>query len=125
MQVKITFPGEFPTLNQIIEENKSHFAIYAKNKATFTGIVAWGCKKHPRPPALEKPVEVHFKWYRKNRRFDPDNIAAGQKYILDGLVEGKVLENDGWKQIKELHHTFEVDKKNPRVVVTLTEVEDD
>ncbi len=123
MQVELTFEGEFPTLNEIIDASKSHFAAYMDAKEVYTNIVITECIKYPRPPLLTKPIKAHFLWYRENRRFDPDNVAAGQKYIFDGLVKGRVLKGDGWKHIKSISHAFKVDKHNPRVEVTLTEVE--
>jgi hypothetical protein len=32
------------------------------------------------------------------------------------------LENDGWKQVKSIYHKFEIDKGDPRVEVTITEM---
>lgn len=125
MQVELTFEGEFPTLNEVIDMSKSHFGAYKDSKEVYTNAVITECIKYPRPPQFTEPVDVHFLWYRSSRRSDPDNIAAGQKFILDGLVKGGVLKNDGWKQVKSISHDFEVDKHNPRVVVTLTEVESD
>ena len=47
---------------------------------------------------------------------------TGQKFIIDGLVKAGVLKNDGWAQIGDLNHSFEVDKENPRIEVILEEI---
>jgi len=47
---------------------------------------------------------------------------AGQKFILDGLVQAGVLSNDGWKQIGKVTHDFKIDRQNPRVEVELKEI---
>ena len=61
----------------------------------------------------------HFTWYCKNRKKDPSNISYAVKFIFDGLEMAGVIENDGWKQISGITHKFEVDKKNPRVVIDI------
>jgi hypothetical protein len=50
---------------------------------------------------------------------DPDNIAAGKKFLLDGLQAAGVISGDGWKQIASLEDRFVVDKENPGVEVLL------
>ena len=55
---------------------------------------------------------------------DKDNIAGGIKFLLDGLQEAQVIKNDGWKEIGNIFHFFEVDKDNPRIELFLTEVEE-
>lgn len=116
--VKITIVGELPTMNEIISMSKRHHMAYSSEKKKFTEIVAWHCK---RLPEVVGPVTVVCTWYRKNRRSDPDNVAAGLKFALDGLVLGGVLKNDGWSDIGDITHRFRVDKANPRVEVELVE----
>lgn len=113
-----TIDGELPGLNEIIDAAKASTQKYARIKRECHWMVAAGARGI-------KPVErvdVAVTWYCKNRRKDKDNIAAGIKYILDGLQECGVLENDGWKQINDITHKFAVDELNPRVEVELTEV---
>ena len=116
--MKIVIPGEFPTMNEIIEASKRHWASYSSMKRTYTSLVALYARKLPK---VEK-ADITITWVCKNRRQDPDNITAGTKFLMDGLVEAGVLENDGWKQIGDITHRFEVDKANPRVEIELSEV---
>ena len=118
--MKITIGGELPDLNTIIDKSKKHWAAYSKMKKTHTNRVAWVAKSELEPM---KKIDLHFKWYCKNRRKDKDNIIVGQKFIIDGLVEAGILENDGWKQIGDIKHSFEVDKEEPRVEVEIKEVD--
>lgn len=69
-----------------------------------------------------KRIDLDITWYCKNKRKDKDNIAAGIKFILDGLVKAGTIENDGWKQVNNFSHSFKVDKDNPRVEVEIKEV---
>lgn len=49
---------------------------------------------------------------------------AGQKFIFDALQEIGFIKNDGWKQIRNVTHMFEVDKNNPRIEIEITEVKE-
>lgn len=117
-----TVPGKFTTLNELIDMSKRHWAEYAKVKQTTTNAVAWAAKEAG-IPQLER-VELHLTWYWPDRRTDQDNIAAGIKFVLDGLVAAGVLANDGWREVAGFSHSFEVDKENPRVEVKLIETEE-
>lgn len=111
-----TISGELPDMNQIIKASKSHYVVYSKMKKKYTQLVKESAKDLP---AIES-ADFLIQWYCKNKRKDPDNITAGQKFILDGLVEVGVLKNDGWKQVGEIRHRFRVDKDNPRIEVILS-----
>lgn len=71
------------------------------------------------PKVTTYPIYIHFHWFAKNRKKDPDNISSAKKFILDGLQEAGIIENDGWNQIAGFSDDFTVDKKNPRVVVEI------
>jgi Holliday junction resolvase RusA-like endonuclease len=118
MTDKIVIPGELPDMNTIVEYSKQHWAKYSEMKREHTEKVAWIAKTELEP--MQK-VDLYFIWYCRNRRKDKDNIIVGQKYIIDGLVEAGILANDGWKQIGNIAHEFEVDKDNPRVEVEISE----
>ena len=118
---KLVIPGELPTLNEMIDEAKTHWSNYSEQKKDHTSIVAWEAIKCKLPyiPA----VKLEITYIRRDRSYDPDNIAAAKKYILDGLVEAGVLENDGWKQIKGWAEDWDVDKDNPRIEVVLINIQ--
>lgn len=113
-----TIDGELPGLNEIIDAAKASTQKYARIKRECHWMVAAGARRIK--PV--KRVDIAVTWYCKNKRKDKDNIAAGIKYILDGLQECGVLENDGWKQISDITHKFVEDKQHPRIEVELTEV---
>jgi hypothetical protein len=58
-------------------------------------------------------------WHCKDKRKDKDNISAGKKFILDGLVEAGILKSDGFNYIASFHDTFFVDSQNPRIEITI------
>ena len=121
MIVEFSIPGEFPGLNEIIDAAKSHFGAYATMKETYTDAVCWMAKRAPR---LTRPIEATITWYAKDKRRDPDNVMAGQKFIFDGLVKSGIIPNDTWRYVKGITHRFEIDRKNPRIEVRVEEYEE-
>ena len=118
MKNKLILNFELPTLNQIINESKQHWAKYSTPKKKFTELVRLEAIRQGLE-IKEYPANFIFSWYRKNKRTDKDNIIVGQKYILDGLVLAELLPNDGWEFVGNLIHHFQVDKDNPRVEVEI------
>ena len=117
--MKLEIPGRLPGLNEIIAAAKEHFGSYANMKDEYTASIAWLAKKLPN---FEK-VALIITWYEPNSRRDPDNIMAGQKFILDGMVAAGTIPNDSQKHIKGIVHRFRVDKRNPRVEVEIVDIE--
>lgn len=73
---------------------------------------------------IKKPVYMVYDWYEPNKRRDLDNISSfGRKVIQDALVETKVLANDSWRDIVGFQDNFYIDTGNPRIEVTIKEVE--
>lgn len=105
---ELIIPGRLPGMNEIIKAARTNKYQAAKQKKTFTELVFWQTK-YPQP--VKTPVSILCVWYEKNKRRDPDNISAGIKFILDGLVHAKILQNDGWDQIKRIEHRFKVSER--------------
>lgn len=69
---------------------------------------------------IERPVYIQYTFYEPNKRRDKDNIAGfAHKVIQDALVACRVLDDDGWNNISGFSDDFHVDKKEPRIEVTL------
>ena len=71
------------------------------------------------------PVVIDITWYEKDARRDFDNITFAQKFILDSLVQLKVLKDDSRKFVKRVNHDVQVDKDNPRIEVVIKEAIED
>ena len=118
--MKLIIPGRLPGLNDMIEAARRNRYESAKMKKEYTELTAWYARSAGLP-RFDR-VDLVITWYEPNQKRDKDNIMAGQKFILDGLVEAGVLPNDGWKQIGKITHDCQVDRENPRVEVELIEV---
>lgn len=119
--MKFEIPGRLPGFNEIIEAAKSgkgKYQPYAQMKETYTNMAAWLAKRLPK---FEK-VALIITWYEPNRHRDPDNIMAGQKFILDGLVVAGTIPNDNQRHIQGIIHRFAVDRKNPRIEVEIVDI---
>ena len=99
-------PFRLPGLNEIIAEARKHKMASAKQKEYYTSMVKLlATKMKP----IKGRAHYRFTWYEKSRRRNPDNIAGGgEKYILDGLQDAGIIENDGWGQVASLHHDFQL-----------------
>lgn len=122
--MKIVIPGELPTLNEIIAESKKgrgKYQPYNDMKRLYTESIAWITKSKIKKEF--RKIDLEIIWVCKDKRKDKDNIIAGTKFILDGLVEAGAIKNDGWKQIGDILHKFKVDKHGPRIEVVIKEIE--
>ena len=120
MNLKFTLPFTLPGTNEITRKDRSaHWHVGAKlrKKAVADCAKALGAIVNFMPP-----VAIEFEWFEPNAKRDPDNIIAGQKFILDALVGRGFLPNDSQKEIRSLSHRVHVDAARPRVEVTVYEI---
>lgn len=123
MTYKFTIRGTLPGLNEYIEQERRHRQAGAKLKRQCERVVLHALRSLGKLQ-IEEPVYMVYHWYEKDRRRDKDNISSfGRKVIQDALVKAHILQNDGWKNIIGFEDRFEVDKKNPRIVVEIIEGE--
>lgn len=74
---------------------------------------------------LVTPIEIRYKFYVKDKRHDRMNIAsAADKSFQDALQKVGMLHNDGYDDVVGIYFDWEVDRLNPRIEVTITEVKD-
>jgi Holliday junction resolvase RusA-like endonuclease len=112
-----TIYGKLPTLNDYTNKNRTHWGAGAGMKAKATQAAAAACKGIIIPE--DKTVVLHYDWYVSTKH-DLDNIAFGQKFIQDGMVEAGVLKNDSPKYIVGFTHDFhKTEKETDKVVVSI------
>lgn len=120
---KLRIEGRLPSMNDVIKANRSNKFAGNTLKQKATNEVALAAKQQ-KLKSFTKKINLEFIWHCKDRRRDKDNIMSAQKFILDGLQKADVIKNDGWKEIGEIKHQFEIDK-NEGVVVYMAEVENE
>jgi len=116
MKQVFTIQGELPDFNSIIEASKQHWAQYYAFKQQYTTLV-WLCARAALKPFQEFPIDFSIHWYCKNKRKDKDNISAGKKFILDGLIKAGIIPSDSWRHVGDFEDRFYLDRANPRIVV--------
>jgi Holliday junction resolvase RusA-like endonuclease len=90
---------------------------YSSMKARWTQDVAWHARAALVPKASR--VRLELEWVSVDKRHNPDNLEAGQKFVWDGLQAAGVLENDGWAQNAGSTHRHSL---GPRAGVWVTVV---
>ena len=68
---------------------------------------------------VDYPVVIELSWQEPNNRRDVDNIQSSKKFILDALVEMKILPNDTRKWVTQIHDFVITDKEHPGVWVLI------
>lgn len=116
-------PGQLPGMNEMIDASRRIFyssggssSAYSKMKKVETSRIALLIKSSGIKKA--KAIYLDITWVETNKRRDPDNIAAGVKFILDALQEAEIIKNDGWKQIVGWRNNFIVGTK-AGVIITI------
>lgn len=115
---KLVIRAQMPNLNDVIAASKRHWSYYSKEKKRWTEVAALEAKAQGLTP-MRLPVWVRTTYYLKTRRSDPDNLRVAIKFILDGLVQAGILEDDSQRWIIGFQDLFELDRNDPRIVVQL------
>lgn len=122
---RFIIPGRLPSLNDYTKVNrgKRGYILANKMKQDLEEKIAWYAKSQLPGLRLTSKVEIEYLWVESNRRRDLDNIAYAKKHIQDALVKAEILADDGWTEVVGFSDRFAVDKGNPRVEVTIREIE--
>lgn len=121
MKQKIIVYGRLDGMNELIESNRRNRYRGAEEKRINQMLVVNAIRRCKICGVKRYPVVIVIKWYERNDRRDPDNIAAAKKFILDALQQAEIIRNDGRQEVCEFHDFFYTDRKNPRIEVTLIE----
>ena len=113
--------GRFPALNDFLKAvNANRFAGSSMKKEQ-TEFARLHFLRHKK---FQVPVHIDIQWYELNNKRDSDNIVFAKKWLFDGMVNAKVMPDDSRKWVKGWSEAVHTDKKNPRIVVTVTEWKD-
>ena len=112
--------GKLPSLNEVINENRSNRYAGAKLKKEIESLIGWAIKK-AKLPHVEKPCVIEIDWHEATKRRDVDNIQSSQKFILDAMVKNGILKNDSRRYVKQIYHEV-IDDDTNFVVVRIEEI---
>ena len=120
----ITFPlyTTLPDLNAQLKRAKTSPYSYAAETKRAVEDIAWEIKAYfsPKVPTINEGFAIVCCWHVTNKRRDPDNIAFGIKYILDGMQSAGLIANDGFNNVSGgILHSFQVSPRNPHVSVQI------
>lgn len=123
MEYHFTIFGRLLGLNEYVAANRTKPHAGAKLKSDTEHFIAMFIRRYLHGVRIKRPVYMEYKWYEKNKRRDHDNVSSfGRKCIQDTLVQAHILTGDGWNEIVGFSDEFHVDRKNPRIEITIKEV---
>ena len=120
MKQTLIIEGRLPGLNDYTKANRSNRYAGAQMKKDAQEQI-WASIALTAKPMSGK-VRLSFRWYEPNTRRDLDNICFAKKFILDTLVDHKIIEADDWKGVEGFTDKFYVCKDQPRIEVDIEEV---
>lgn len=124
MDYKFTIPGRLSGMNELIAYNRTNVYKGSKLKKDSQMLVMYEINHQLHGIHIENPVIMHYHFWEPNSKRDIDNVASfAMKVIQDALVKCRVLDNDGWKNIRGFECEFDVDQQHPRIDVVIEEME--
>jgi Holliday junction resolvase RusA-like endonuclease len=121
MTAILTIRESLPGMNDIIDQARTNKYKSAEYKKVYTELVAWTARAQ-KIPKMDR-IDLIITWFEGNRKRDPDNIHAGVKFILDGLVQAGVIPNDNQRHVGDITHRVRTDRERTRIEVELIETE--
>lgn len=112
--MRFVFGIKLPSLNEIIALNKQQkgkYSPYNEMKQDIEDTLLMDIKATLRDEDAEDWIvwegsQFTFTWHHPDRRTDPDNTTAGQKFIFDAFVKSGIMVNDNYRYISEIVHRF-------------------
>jgi hypothetical protein len=117
--MKLIIPGRLPSLNDIIDAARGNKYEAAQQKKDSTDLVMWYAIQAKLPKM--NYIDLTITWYEPNKKRDKDNVEAGVKFILDGLVSAGVIVKDNWRYIGDIIHKVRLDRMKPRIEIEIAE----
>jgi len=123
MTFTFTIKGRLDSLNRTLKAPRWRFSQSRRRALVKYHVGSWVMAAQI--PKFTGPVRIHVRWVEKDHRRDRDNIRSGIKPILDALVIQERIVNDSQKWLLELTDSYDVDKNDPRIEVTIEDATPD
>lgn len=82
-------------------------------------VLAMATGKVPKEPWTQARIDYAF-FLASDRRTDEANLIQRCKPYVDGIVDAGIILDDNWRALKTGSIVVSVDRKNPRVEITIT-----
>lgn len=124
VQYNFTIPGRLDGLNDYTAANRTNpYRGGSMKQKNEKNIIYQIRRQLPGISTITAPVLIYYRFYEKDRRRDNDNIlSCAAKFVQDGLKKTWVIKDDNQKCIPHFYFDTFVDKENPRIEVTITEL---
>lgn len=112
-------------MNEFISANRSAHGICANSmKRKSQKEISAYLRQQLKTLHITKPIFIHYVYYEPNKRRDLDDISGYfHKVFQDSLVHSNVITDDGWSYVVGFSDNFHVSADNPRIEITIEEVE--
>lgn len=118
----ITVPMPDPALNAHPSHGGKWLKTSATKRARNSAAILWTASGKPAVPHTY--ATVHYAFYLPDkRRRDEQNLKQMLKPTIDGAVDAGIIEDDSiWNLRDALPSHVAIDKNNPRVTITISQV---
>lgn len=106
---------KLPSLNEVIRKNRSNRMMGAKLKREVQDEILQYIHLavlHGDLVPQKKRCTISITWHERTKKRDVDNIQSAQKFILDAMVEGGILEDDSRKYVSQIYHHIVDDERD-------------
>lgn len=127
----LVIPHMEPRLYALNETLRMHPQVRNRNKKALEEFIGWQVKLAGLVEC-QAPVWIDYLWVMPNARRDKSNVVAGGRKIIEDALGPQtkrnpqgmnILRGDGWNDIVGWTDRFDVDRENPRIEVSITEME--
>ena len=132
MKYKVIIPNWVSGLNELLNHQEKRYDYRTKKMRVFNTEktknekIIRNCllKQNMGKVRIEKPIAIHYMIYAKDKKHDRQNLGSClDKCFCDALQTLKILRNDGWNDIVKIDFDYDIDSKNPRAEIVITELE--
>lgn len=99
MEIHLVHYGRLPSMNEMLNANRTNRYIGAKIKAGWTHDLAQEFKIQAAGRKMERHATCHITFYERDAKRDDDNVVSGSKFVLDALTMAGIIEDDSPKFI--------------------------
>ena len=132
MKYKVIIPNWVSGLNELLNHQEKRYDYRTKKMRVFNTEktknekIIRNCllKQNMGKVRIEKPIAIHYMIYAKDKKHDRQNLGSClDKCFCDAFQTLKILRNDGWNDIVKIDFDYDIDSKNPRAEIVITELD--